>query len=278
MMKTSARGRSTLALREGVRLKAYYDSVGVLTIGVGHTSKAGPPTVTPGLIITQAECDAIFAHDLVQYENAVNDAVKVPVSQSSFDAMVSFCFNVGPASFARSTIVKRLNAGDVTGAADAFLLWNKPPEIMGRRRSERTQFLAADPKIVAQPPAPDIEPPKPVAPKPKSNTGPIVGTVAGTTAGAAAAHKAGLTPLQVGLVALVVIALVIGGVVLWRTNVRQSPMVRADPARAGRRLHRHPHQAREAAVSGVLWRRVARQLDCVARRFRSWVAGSWRGS
>ena len=141
MMDVSKIGLDMIAKREGRRLKAYKDSVGVWTIGIGHTSAAGPPKVTPGLTITSAECDEIFARDIVQYANAVNKAVKVKLKQNEFDALVSFAYNVGSAGMARSTAIKRLNAGDRQGCADALLMWNKPPEIMGRRRSERTQFL-----------------------------------------------------------------------------------------------------------------------------------------
>lgn len=159
-MKMSADGRRRLAVREGVRLKAYKDTVGVWTIGVGHTSAAGPPTVTPGLTITKEECDEIFARDLVQYERAVARAVKVTLAQNQFDALVSLCFNIGTGGFAKSSVVKRLNAGDTAGAADAFLLWNKPKEIIGRRRTERKQFLEAGAKIEKPKPEPTIEPPQ----------------------------------------------------------------------------------------------------------------------
>lgn len=142
-MKTSKDGRSKLEAREGTRLKAYRDSVGVWTIGVGHTSAAGSPTVTPSLKITADECDAIFARDLVKYEATVNSAVKVPLAQNEFDALVSLCFNIGQGGFAKSTVVKRLNAKDRKGAAAAFMMWNKPKEIIGRRTGEMKQFLGA---------------------------------------------------------------------------------------------------------------------------------------
>jgi GH24 family phage-related lysozyme (muramidase) len=142
-MKMSANGRALLIQREGFKTRAYKDSVGVWTIGVGHTSAAGPPAVKPGMTISKAEVDAILSRDLVKYENAVNAAVRVVVTQGQFDALVSLCFNIGPGGFAKSTVVRRLNAGNHRGAADAFLMWNKPPEIMGRRRGERQQFLKA---------------------------------------------------------------------------------------------------------------------------------------
>lgn len=145
-MRTSAAGRKALAAREGVRLSAYRDSVGVLTIGIGHTSVAGPPKVTPGLTITRDECDAIFARDLAKYEATVAQTVTAPVTQSQFDAMVSLCYNIGQGAFIRSSVARKLNVGDVQGAADAFLAFDKAggrvlPGLATRRRSERAQFL-----------------------------------------------------------------------------------------------------------------------------------------
>jgi lysozyme len=143
ILKMSADGRAQLIRREGFRTKAYRDSVGVWTIGVGHTSAAGAPIPRAGMSITKAEVDEILSRDLGQYEEAVRSAVRVPLSQGQFDALVSFCFNIGASGFQKSTVVRRLNAGNYKGAADALLMWNKPPEIMGRRRSERAQFIAA---------------------------------------------------------------------------------------------------------------------------------------
>jgi lysozyme len=140
-MRMSRPGLQALATREGRRLKAYLDTKGILTIGCGHTSAAGEPTVTAGMTITRAVCDAIFARDISKFEDAVNRSVKVPLSQGEFDALVSICFNIGTGAFVKSSIVKRLNAGDRAGAAAAILMWNKPKEIMGRRKAEHDQFL-----------------------------------------------------------------------------------------------------------------------------------------
>ena len=143
MLRMSAAGRALLIQREGFRTKAYRDSVGIWTIGVGHTSAAGPPIVRPGMTITRQEVEEILSRDLVQYESAVRTAVKAPLSQGQFDALVSLCFNIGVGGFRKSTVVRRLNEGNYRAAADAMLMWNKPPEIMGRRRGERQQFLKA---------------------------------------------------------------------------------------------------------------------------------------
>lgn len=149
--RMSGKGRSLLMQREGVRTRAYRDTVGVLTIGVGHTSKAGLPEVTPGLAITRAQADAILTRDLRQYEFAVAHAVTVELTQGQFDALVSLCFNIGVEGFRKSTVVKRLNVMNYLGAADAILLWAKQPELKGRRKAERAQFLAATPLALGAP-------------------------------------------------------------------------------------------------------------------------------
>ncbi len=159
-MKMSEQGINALIAREGCVLTAYKDTQGVWTIGVGHTSMAGNPIVTPGMKITQAEAEAVLAKDLVKYEQVIEKALRVPVEQNEFDALVSICFNVGP-RFADSTCIRKLNNKDRAGAASAIMLWSKPPEIVGRRRSEQRQFLTPYKSTVVRPvPAPA---PKPAA-------------------------------------------------------------------------------------------------------------------
>lgn len=170
-MKTSAAGRKAITQREGNKLKAYLDSVGILTIGVGHTSAAGLPKVTSGMTITAAQSDEILTRDLAIFEAAVSKAVKVPLSQNEFDALVSLAFNIGAGAFAKSTVVRKLNAGDRHGAANAILLFNKGkvkgklqeiPGLTKRRQAERTQFLSGGkPVPKAEPVAAD----DPVAPR-----------------------------------------------------------------------------------------------------------------
>lgn len=158
-MKMSEQGRKLLTAREGVRLKAYKDSVGVWTIGVGHTAAAGPPVPSAGTTITAAECDAILMRDLVQYETAIEKALTVAVAQHEFDALVSICFNVGP-KFANSTCMRLLNRKDRGGAASAIMLWNKPSEIIERRQGEQKQFLTPYAAPISRP-APAAITPKP---------------------------------------------------------------------------------------------------------------------
>lgn len=149
-LRMSAEGRARLMQREGVRTRAYRDSEGAWTIGVGHTANAGPPEPRPGMVITRKQVDELLTRDLVKYENIVNRNVRVPLTQGQFDALVSICFNVETALSPKSTIVKRLNKGDYRGAAKAIMLYNKPPEIVGRRESEQQQFIRATYAQIAQ--------------------------------------------------------------------------------------------------------------------------------
>lgn len=149
-MKTSSQGRALIEQREGVVLSAYKDSAGIWTIGVGHTSAAGAPKVTAGMKITAAEASEILSRDLATFEAAVSSAVKVPLNQNEFDALVSLAFNIGTGAFKGSTLLKRLNAGDRQAAAEQFLVWNKITVngqkktlqgLVNRRQAERKQFL-----------------------------------------------------------------------------------------------------------------------------------------
>lgn len=139
-MPMTDRGRQLLTDREGKRLNAYRDTKGIPTIGVGHTSAAGPPDVQMGMTITDQQCDEILMRDLGKFEAVLDDALEVPVADHEYDALLSIMFNVGQ-QFATSTAIKRLNAGDRPGCADAIMMWNKPPEIIGRRKTEQRQFL-----------------------------------------------------------------------------------------------------------------------------------------
>lgn len=137
----SAIGLEALIAREARRLTAYVDSVGIWTIGIGHTAAAGAPVPYRGLTITRAECDAIFARDIVQYEDAVRRAVSAPLADHQFDALTSICYNIGTGGLTKSTFVKLINVGAAAAQIrSAILAWRKPPEILSRRTAEADQF------------------------------------------------------------------------------------------------------------------------------------------
>lgn len=135
-MKLSPEGAKALILREGKRNKAYFDTKGILTIGVGHTGNDFGPTS----VWTDEQVMAAFVRDVAWAENAVSE-VKQPLNQNMFDALVSFTFNVGAKAFATSTMKKFLDMGLYNNAAQEFDRWHKPVEITKRRDGERDQFL-----------------------------------------------------------------------------------------------------------------------------------------
>jgi len=145
----NADGLNIVKQFEGCELTAYQDSVGVWTIGYGHTAMAGPPTVYAGQTITKAEAEEILKRDLNKFENGVRDLVKVSVNSDQFSALVSFSFNVGLGALADSTLLRKLNAGDYQGAANEFPRWVKAggqtlPGLVRRRNAEQALFLGQD--------------------------------------------------------------------------------------------------------------------------------------
>lgn len=125
---------------EGKRNSAYKDSKGLWTTGVGHLIKPSEPHLLKAKL-TDAQVEELFNKDIEWCASAVERAVKVPLTQNQFDALYSLCFNIGETNFRKSSVLRRLNAGDYKGAADAILMWNKPAVLMRRREKERAHFL-----------------------------------------------------------------------------------------------------------------------------------------
>ena len=145
--KINSSGLTIIKHFEGRELQAYQDSVGVWTIGYGHTAAAGPPTVYAGQTISEAEAEEILKRDLGLFERGVNDLVKVSTNSDQFSALVSFSFNVGLGALETSTLLRKLNARDYQGAANEFPRWVKAggqtlPGLVRRRDAERALFLS----------------------------------------------------------------------------------------------------------------------------------------
>ncbi len=125
---------------EGCRLEAYQDSVGVWTIGYGHTRG-----VQQGMTCTQEQAEEWLLQDSLQAQDAVNDLVTVLLTQPEFDALVDFTFNLGAGALAESTMLRLLNAGDFAGAASQFELWDHAggkvvAGLLRRRLAEKQEF------------------------------------------------------------------------------------------------------------------------------------------
>jgi lysozyme len=133
---------SFITKEEGYRNKAYKDSKGLWTIGVGHLIKSDEPHLL-NATLTDEQVKDLLKSDLKWCSEAVESSVKVPLTQAQFDALYSLCFNIGETAFRKSTVVRKLNENDIKGAADAILMWNKPAVLEKRRRRERELFLGA---------------------------------------------------------------------------------------------------------------------------------------
>ena len=142
-MKTSQRGLNFIAGNEGTRTKAYRDSGGVWTIGVGHTGKH----VHKGMVITKERAQELLGIDVVHAENAVNHYVDIEITQNQFDALVDFTFNLGAGALHGSTLLRKLNKDDIEGAAKEFKYWchvnhRKNEGVLARRKRDKKVFLS----------------------------------------------------------------------------------------------------------------------------------------
>ena len=138
----SERGIDLIRHHEGCRLDAYQDSAGVWTIGYGHTGSAAQE----GARITQAEAEDLLRADLASAESGVADLVSADLSQSQYDALVSFVFNVGRSALASSTLVERLNDGIVLKVPQELCRWiyaggARSKGLARRRVAEAALFL-----------------------------------------------------------------------------------------------------------------------------------------
>ncbi|MCQ2232128.1 MAG: lysozyme [Paludibacteraceae bacterium] len=130
---------------EGCRLESYQDSVGVWTIGYGHTQG-----VFAGQRITQADAEALLRQDLANFSKSVSNIVPSNVSQNQFDALVSFAYNLGVKNLKTSTLLKKVkdNPNDPT-IADEFGRWvyaggKKLTGLVRRRESEAKLYSTGE--------------------------------------------------------------------------------------------------------------------------------------
>lgn len=140
-MHLSPDGKKLIQHFESFRLEAYPDG-DHYSIGWGHNG----PDVTPGMKITKAKADQLFAKDVKWAEEAITKNVKVTLDQYEFDALVSFVYTIGEPQLLTSTLLRRLNLGEKAAAADHILKWvyqkkAKLDWLVKRRGAERKYFL-----------------------------------------------------------------------------------------------------------------------------------------
>lgn len=130
---------------ESLRLQAYYDLRGILTIGWGHTRG-----VREGDLITREEAETLLREDLESAQNCIRTAVtNVRLTQHQFDALTSLVFNIGCTGFHNSSTLRCLMIGDFDGAAEGFSHWTRagiehPAGLIRRRSEEAAWFRTPD--------------------------------------------------------------------------------------------------------------------------------------
>jgi lysozyme len=141
----SKEGLALLKRLEGFRAEALQLPDGRWLVGYGHVAAMAP--MGP---IDEAEAERLLRTDLAPVEAALNDTVLAPVSQAQFDALASFTFSIGTEAFARSDVLRRVNAGEPIAAACAMDAWRKSaiagePTVLDalvrRRAAEKAHFL-----------------------------------------------------------------------------------------------------------------------------------------
>ena len=143
-MKLNETGHRTLELREGLRLKPYLDTQGVPTIAMGNTFYLDGKKVTmldKPLTLNEAKTLARSVADI--FANKVDYLVTSNINQNQFNALVSLAYNIGIHGFRKSTVLKLVNKNpNDPMIRQAFMLWTKNKELIGRRKSEVNQYFS----------------------------------------------------------------------------------------------------------------------------------------
>lgn len=147
-MKPSTRAIELIKFYEAsnvCRLKAYLDTGGIPTIGWGTTAYPDGKRVRLGDVITEEQAEEYLLNDIESSVDAVNQLVDAPITQSMFDALVSFVYNLGAGQFAKSTLLKLINKRQYSAAAEQFSRWKfdngrEQPGLVKRRAAEAKLF------------------------------------------------------------------------------------------------------------------------------------------
>jgi len=154
-MITSRAGKELIKHFESFRSQAYKCPAGVWTIGYGTTVIAGRP-VFSGETCTEIQASEYLANDLRVFEAAVAGAVRVPLYQHQFDALVCFAYNVGVGALSSSTLLRNINAS-IPVIEKRFTDWNKAtiknvltalPGLTRRRKAEFYLFSTGQIKTI----------------------------------------------------------------------------------------------------------------------------------
>lgn len=136
-MNISLSGLVNIIGLEGICLSPYLDSVGVVTIGIGTTKTEIPDLNLSHPDITMDDAIFFLKKSITKYTDPINDALKVQITQYQFDALTSWCYNVGVGAMKKSSLIRDINLkADYKTIYNDFMKWNKPKEIIGRRTKE----------------------------------------------------------------------------------------------------------------------------------------------
>ena len=135
MIRISEKGKELIRKSEGIRYESYLCPAKVWTIGYGHT--AG---VKKGMFISKEQADIYLNEDLLPIESYLTLA-DLDLNQNQYDALSSFCFNLGINAFSKSTLLKRIKEGDEKEIRKQFALWvhignTVLPGLVKRRNAE----------------------------------------------------------------------------------------------------------------------------------------------
>ncbi len=160
-MRTGETGLNLIKGYEGLRMAAHYAPTEQWTVGYGHVA-----TARHGMSVTEGDAEHLLKQDVEPIEQLIGDTVRAPLNQNEHDAIVSLVFNIGEDNWRRSTVLRKLNAGDKLGAANAFEMWTKAhvnnelvtlDGLVRRRSAEKSLFLMpTDASLVV--PSSDVKP------------------------------------------------------------------------------------------------------------------------
>jgi lysozyme len=136
---------------EGLTLVAKHERIdppGVITVCNGITNH-DQPDLKEGDRFTPAQCKDLLAGALPKYNSCIQDNIKVDLPPRRHAALLSFVYNVGCGNARKSSVFRKINAGDVRGGCDALLNWTQADGkfvqgLLNRRRAERELCLRND--------------------------------------------------------------------------------------------------------------------------------------
>lgn len=142
-MKLDDKGFEALHQREGLRLKPYKDTQGVPTIAMGNTYYLdGTPVKMTDPPMHKDHAEQLANLTAMDFAKKVDALVKSKVNQNQFNALVSLAYNIGINGFKNSTVLRFVNTDpNDRKIGNAFMMWTKNKELVGRRKSEVKQYF-----------------------------------------------------------------------------------------------------------------------------------------